>query len=145
MLYTDVDALRADHPEITVEVLDAEAAERLIEKAEDLIDELLGARSVDDLTGRKVDPDALIEWRAVKLERATNLAAKFLFQNPDWELEQRYTSVGGDQSVAGPYGSPFPGVMALLNASGLRQLTTRATSGTGGNRDEVIGNLPEPD
>lgn len=145
MIYTDLEAVR-EFLGVDEEVLPDAEGEELIESAEDLIDELLGARGVDFDTGRKVDPDVILGWQEDKLERATNLAAKFLFQNPDWTMEQRYSSVGGDQSGNQPMGTPFPGVVMVLNASKLRVLTTGASpSRQGAHSDPVVGNLPEPD
>lgn len=145
MIYTDADSLRAAL-DVEESVLSDDAAAALADTAEDLIDDMLGARVVNVDTGRKVDPGSLADWQASKLERATNVLAKFLYLNPNWEIEQRAVSAGADVPVSGPYGSPFPRVTALLDASQLRRLGTVANSGVGHRGAESwIGNLPEPD
>jgi hypothetical protein len=130
---------------VETSVLSDDALAVLVSTAEDLIDDMLGARVIDIETGRKVDPHSIADWQLVKLSDATNLLAKFLYRNPNWELEQRASSAGSDVPVSGPYGSPFPRVTALLDASRLRRLTTVANSGVGRRSEPWIGNLPEPD
>ena len=139
--YTTPNELRDELDLDAVVLPDAEAA-KLIQRAEDIVDEMLGARTVDPDTGRKIEVDVHEDWQIEKLDCATVLTAAFLHKNPDWSLEQRYASVGGDVGSGGPIGSPIPGVAMLLNASGLRRLTTTTS---GGRRESVIGNLPEPD
>lgn len=102
------------------------AAAKLIAAAEILIDEALGARPVDEDTGRKVDPAAVEAWRWAKLQRASTLLAAEIHRRPEIRRGQRWRSVSGPQfSFSGPAGSELPDeVEALLNQSGLRRLTT---------------------
>lgn len=122
--YTTPHELRT---ELTVDatVLTDEDANQLIATAEDLIDEDLGARPVDIVTGRKVIRDQVEVWQWTKLARATVKLAALLYRKPDL-LAQRYTSVRGpDFAFSGPVGSRFGDeVDAPLNQSGLRRLTT---------------------
>lgn len=100
-------------------------ADRVLNDAEDLIDHLLGARSVDDTTGRKVVSADVESWQFTKLARATVKLAARLTRDPTLN-ERFYATISGpDFSRSGPLGSPWgEDVEALLNASGLRQLTT---------------------
>lgn len=135
--YTTPDEVR-EVTGIAEAILDDAEAERLILTAEDLIDAMLGARPVDYDTGRKVlyaDADEM-QWE--KLERATCLLVGFLFRNPGWEMEQRFLSTSGDVSLSSPASSPFPQVTILLDQSGLRRLTARASMRSRG----VSGELP---
>lgn len=139
--YASPDQLRTAL-EMDATVLPDAQANRHIIQAEILIDSMLGAREVDYETGRKVSPEEVDDPTWEKLEMATIELASFLHENPGWARERRHGSTGGDISLGQPFGSPFPIVTALLDASGLRRLHGRA----GGRRtDSVIGNLPEPD
>lgn len=140
--YTDTAALRSELG-VDAEILPDDQALKLIADAEDMIDDQLGIRSIDHESGRKVREDEVAAWRWEKLARATLKLARFMYEHPGWGTEQRFSSPGGDIGAAGPYGSPWPAVSALLNDSGLRELTTAITGGR--RADSVIGNLPEPD
>jgi hypothetical protein len=126
--YTDADAVRTELGVDDV-VLDDAAALQLIVKSETFVDEMLGVIPVDVDTGRKIVEDDVEGWQWAKLGEATVQMAVFLFRNPAWSLEQRYDSVGNEVSGSGPLGSPLPLVSAILNQSGLRRLTGRATGG----------------
>lgn len=129
-IYTDPDAVRGELA-ISATILPDAAAIRLIAKAENLIDQQLGARWVDENTGRKVVQADVDGWRWQKLADATTYLAARIYTHPDL-LEQRFTSLSGpDFSHSGPIG---PGLItneidALLNASGLRRLGGRARGG----------------
>lgn len=108
---------------------DAEAV-TLIETAEDLVDDRLGNRPIDEGTGRKVVPADEDTWRVKKLAQATIEVAKVLYEDPGVERRQRVRSVSGDISTSGAYGSPFgERFAALLTASGLRCNTARMSGG----------------
>ena len=123
-VYTTADDLRAALGDLPKEVLpDAEAYD-LIERAEDLIDERLGNRAIDEETGRKVKlADYADEpWRADKLAKATLEVAAVIFRDPGVESRQRVRSVSGDVSTSSPYGPAFgERAQALLTASGFAQ------------------------
>jgi hypothetical protein len=125
--YTDPDTVR-EVTGIAEEVLDDAEAGRLILAAEDIIDSLLGSRVIDFETGRKIRSEDADDMQWEKLQRATSLLVGFLFRNPGWEMEQKFLSSSGDVSLSSPTGSPFPQVTMLLNQSGLRRLTGRATA-----------------
>lgn len=122
-------------------VLNDADGSRLIQDAEDVIDDALGIAPVDQTTGRKVVQTQVMAWQWTKVKRATLKVCRFLFQNPDWLATQRHASVGGDESVGSPYGFPVPAAAALLDDSGLREIVTHAR---GKPREDWIGNLPEP-
>jgi hypothetical protein len=130
--YATVAELR-EEPEIPDDFDETEAT-RLLEQAEDLVDELLGAWPIDDASGRKIVEADVEDWQWAKLKRATLLLAVKLHQDPSLLEGVRWRSVSGpdfstSQPVgAGParFGAP---VMAALNASQLRRLATRAAPG----------------
>lgn len=107
------------------------AAAAFIETAEDLIDEDLGARPIDETTGRKVVISDIETWQATKLKRATVNLAALLHAKPDLTDPGKYTEITGpDFSFKGPVGSRFGDTVdAPLNQSGLRRLTTTVGGG----------------
>lgn len=118
-VYTSASALR-EKLEVTAEVLSDDEALNLIETAEDLIDERLGARPIDEDTGRKVVPADEDAWRVEKLAKATLEVAAVIFRDPGVESRQRVRSVSGDVSTSSPYGYAYgERAQALINASGL--------------------------
>lgn len=103
-----------------------------IENAEDVIDDLLGRPTSDPATtGRKVVQTDVEAWQWAKLKRATVKLAAALWANPNLVGGRRWKSESGpDFSFSGPQGSQVgTQVLALLNASGLRNLASRATRG----------------
>lgn len=127
--YTTVALVRTELGVDSTVLPDADAL-ALIADAEDMIDEMLGLRSVDETTGRKVvqaDEDA---WRWTKLGRATVKLCRVLYENPALLTEQTFASVGGPEvSTSTPFGSPFGRqVIALLDQSGLSRLAAGTTN-----------------
>lgn len=122
--YLTAAELKAD-PGIPDAMADADAL-ALIENAEDQVDELLGARAVDETTGRKVVQGDVETWRWTKLKRATLKLAVRLYADPKLADGERWASVSGpDFSVSDAVGQRFGrDVEAALNQSGLRRLTT---------------------
>lgn len=118
--------------------LDTPVAVALIQDAEDLIDELLGGRPVDETTGRKVVEADVDSWQWDKLERATLKLAAAIYSDatinsgavydsesgPDFSRSGRLTA----STLAGVVGRR---VMALLNQSGLRVLVGSASRNDG--------------
>lgn len=131
--YATAADLRAEYtPELSADQLPDAEANRLIEQAEDLIDDALGARTIDTDTGRKVRFGDFDEgdWRLEKLRDATAALAKRISEEPDLLSRERFGSVSGEVSLSSPRGSRYGArVEALLNASGLRRLTATATAG----------------
>lgn len=112
---------------------DADAT-RLIEDAEDIVDDLLGAWPINLITGRKIYNVGALDWQLAKLARATAKIAALIYANPDLFRQRQYKSVRGPDFAftdeTGPGGiTSIVGrdVMAILGQSGLRRLTTRAT------------------
>lgn len=109
---------------VTRDVLPDDEATELLAIAEDLIDERLGVREIDEDTGRKVDvsDDTDIDaWRLAKLGGATLEIAAAVYNDPGVESRQRARFSSGDVSVSGFYGPAFgERCAALLNQSGLR-------------------------
>lgn len=114
---------------VDAEVLgDVEAAE-ILSAAEDLIDDRLGNRPVDEDTGRKVVPAEEDAWRVEKLAKATLEVAAVLYRDPGVESRQRVRSVSGDVSTSGPYGPAYgERAESLLSASGLAVRFARASN-----------------
>lgn len=123
--YCTVSELR-DHLSVSQAVLDDTHATSLIEDAEDVVDDMLGARTVDSDTGRKVVEADVDAWRFAKLKRATLRVAAMLYQQPKLLTTRRWeTEEGPDFKVSGPLGSMFGSdVEMALNQSGLRRLFT---------------------
>src|SRR5262249_51220348 len=80
------------------EVLPDDEAAEILDTACDLIDDRLGARPIDEETGRKVDVTEYEDepWRLVKLAKATIEVAVNLYNDPGVESRQRMKSVSGD-------------------------------------------------
>lgn len=129
--YTTANALRTELGVDNTVLSDGDAA-KLIESAEDLIDELVGNWPVDTTTGRKIVQAQIDAWQWSKLGRATLKLAAALYRDPDLARGQRYRSQSGpDFSVSGPVGGAIAhDVLTPLNQSGLRILTGRARPGT---------------
>jgi hypothetical protein len=130
-VYTTPDAVRTE-AEVDATTLPDDQATRWIIRAENLIDAALGARWVDETTGRKVVQADVDGWRWTKLGDATAILAARLYAHPELLTEQGYMSLSGpDFSRSGPLGSRLftPEIDALLNASGLRRVGGRARSG----------------
>ena len=124
------------------------AAIVLIQDAEDWIDTLLGSRPVDETTGRKILQADVLAWQWSKLNRATIKAAGALYNTPALFTQSRYRKESGpDFSVEDPQGGgPLAPAVTLLNASGLRRLTGRATAGSRAYGPPWLGfsrNLPD--
>lgn len=132
-------------------VLDDDAALKLIADAEDVVDSLLGAWPIQITTGRKIDPTlhGILSWQIGKLTRATVKIAALVHATPDIFTQRQYTSVSGpDFTVSGPVsGLLGTHVLAILDSSGLRRLTTRATPRIGsrglGLLSEQVANGPD--
>ena len=124
------------------------AAIVLIQDAEDWIDSLLGGWPVDETTGRKILQADVLAWQWSKLNRATIKAAGALYNTPALFTQSRYRKESGpDFSVEDPQGGgPLAPAVTLLNASGLRRLTGRATAGSRAYGPPWLGfsrNLPD--
>lgn len=124
--YATIVGLRALLGVDNVALPDPRALE-LLEDAEDVIDDLLGARPVDDTTGRKVVVGEVEGWQAAKLARATLKVAARLYREPGLVSQQRWDrEKGPDFEVQGRLGNMFgDDVGRVLDASGLRVLSTR--------------------
>lgn len=153
--YATVQQLR-DEMQIDDEQLTDMEAKRLILQAEDITDSLLGAWPIDTTTGRKIRQTAVLSWQWSKLQRfTTSLAgrlqtdAQFARSMDGGDLWDEYQgpdfSVRGRRSGESLIGSTS---MTLLNASGLRRLTSVATPRIGprsqGLYDYQIANGPDP-
>lgn len=123
--YLTADELR-DYLSVTNLILTDDAALLIIEDAEDTIDEALGVRPVDLTTGRRVVQADVEAWQWSKLKRATlKVAARYYSQPVDPTGGRWQRMKGPDFEVEGPMGSELGSdVEAVLNQSGLRQLTT---------------------
>jgi hypothetical protein len=146
--YATADDLRAEL-DVDDTVLSDAAAIKLIEDAEDVIDSMLGARPVDDTTGRKVVQADVESWRFVKLTRATVKVAARLSEDPTI-LTAQYTSVSGpDFSFSGRISTTWGSVVEnALTLSGLARLTTSIGCGRGGRPpwdDFAINRDPDSD
>jgi len=108
------------------------AAIVLIQDAEEWIDTLLGGWPVNETTGRKILQADVLAWRWAKLGRATVKTAGAVYHDPTLLTVRRYRrEKGPDFEVEDPLGGgALTPAIALLNASGLRRLTGRATAGT---------------
>lgn len=128
--YTNPTALRAELGLEVAELPDEEAWPLIVD-AEDLIDEELGARLVDQTTGRKVVQDQVQAWQWDKLGRATAKLAAALRASPELAVGQRWQRVRGpDFETEGPLGPTHgPTVGAILSQTGLRRLTTSMARG----------------
>lgn len=133
--YTSPTALRLELS-VDDDVLSDSQAYKLIESAEDAIDELIGAGVPDATTGRKIVQADVESWQWIKLMRATTKLAAALYQQPDllkrarWDREK-----GPDFEVEGPRGSIVAAdVMLPLNQSSLRRLSGHARPGYGSSR-----------
>ena len=130
--YATADALRAKL-KLGEEVLPDEEAVELLVEAEDLIDERLGVRPINEETGRKVDveDETIKAWRLEKLAGATIEVAAVIFSDPGVTSRQRARFSSGDVSVSGFYGPAFgERFSALLNQSGLAVNTARMSGGS---------------
>ena len=123
--YCTANELRTDL-ELSSSDLTDTAANRIIADACDLIDSELGARCIDETTGRKVVQDDVETWQWDKLNRATRALAVILQKNPQLASSTQYDRVKGpDFEYWGRQGSAFGlAIGALLDASQLRRLTT---------------------
>lgn len=122
-----------DHLSVSDVTLPDARALQLIEDAEDVIDDLLGARTVDEASGRKVVQADVDAWRFTKLKRATLKVAGQLYAKPDLLTARRWRSESGpDFAVSGPLGSVLgEDVELALNQSGLRRMMTSVGPGWG--------------
>lgn len=126
--YATADELRAKLKITEEAILPDDEATELLTIAEDLIDEQLGVRPINEDTGRKVDveDESLKTWQLAKLRDATLEVAAVVFRDPGVESRQRARFVSGDVSVQGVYGPAYgERAEALLNASKLRVNTAR--------------------
>lgn len=138
--YTTADDLRTLLGVDESTLSDASALELILD-AEDMIDEYLGGRGIDTTTGRKVIETDVEAWQWDKLARATLKLAAKIYENdslldgaewdsvsgPDYSFSGRITS--GLEAIAGPQ------ILAILNQSGLREMTGKAASGRSYNSD----------
>lgn len=136
--YCTADELRTDLDLSSTDMTDA-TANAVIQDACDLIDSELGARPIDDVTGRKVVQDDVEGWQWDKINRATRKVAAILHASPKVGSGQQYDRVKGpDFEFWGRQGSSLGSTVgALLDASGLRRLTT--TTGHGWSRPPWYG------
>lgn len=124
-VYTTADDVRTVLG-VSEDAFDDDAAEALILTAEDITDDLLGAWTIDDASGRKIVEADVDDWQFEKLGRfVAQLTAK-LYLNPSLVNGVQWTSESGpDFSHSGPVGSPVgAGLMSILNQTGLRRLTS---------------------
>jgi hypothetical protein len=135
--YTTTAALIAEPGLAAVSAADAT---KIIENAEDLIDELLGGWPIDKTTGRKIVQAQVEAWQWTKLGRATLKLAVALYKEPDLARRNRWASEKGpDFAVSGPIGGAIATeVLAPLNQSGLRRIAGRATPSGGGRFDNFF-------
>jgi len=125
--YATAEQLRAKL-KVAEEMLPDPEATELLTEAEDLIDERLGVRTINEETGRKVDieDETIKPWRLEKLAGATVEVAAVIFSDPGVTSRQRARFSSGDVSVSGFYGPAFgERSAALLNQSGLAVNTAR--------------------
>lgn len=117
--YATAEQVRTELGFSSAELPDAEA-NRLLGYAEDRIDSLLGDRTVDEDTGRRIVVADEDSWRVEKLATATaRLAARF-HDEPELIHDRRFASESGEISASGPLGDVFgPAVTDPLTASGL--------------------------
>lgn len=129
--YTTAALLQGELGLSAVQFPDA-AAIKVIEDAEDLVDELLGGWPPDKTTGRKIVQAKVEAWQWTKLGRATVKLAAALYRDPELARRNRWASEKGpDFAVSGPIGGAIATeVLAPLNQSGLRRVAGRAASGT---------------
>lgn len=130
--YATVGDLRAELTRPADSELADRDAEARILAAEDLIDRLVGARTVSADTGRKIRPSSLAAWQATKLKRATVLIAAAGARDPAAFERAAYDTVEGpDFKVGRPIeGGLTPAgrdalirACALLDEARLRVLT----------------------
>lgn len=143
--YATAEALRKKLS-VTAEILPDSEAIEIIEEAEDLIDERLGVRPVDEDTGRKVVPAEETEWRVAKLAKATVEVAVVLYRDPDAARRQRHRSESGEVSTSGPYGPAYgQRAAALLQQSGLARPWAMAGGRRGGRNSSIAQSFSEQD
>jgi hypothetical protein len=115
-------------------VLSDDAAAKLLEEAEDLVDDRLGPWRIDAESGRKIVVAEVEPWQAKKLAQATLEVAKVIFSDPGIASRQRLRSVSGDVATSGPYGPAYgERFEVLLSASGLAIKFAQARRGRGRN------------
>jgi len=129
--YTTATALRTELGVDNTTLPDADAL-KIIQNAEDLVDELLGGWPIDRTTLRKVVQANVEAWQWTLLGRSTVKLAAQLYRDPELARRREWTNIKGpDFQVSGPAGGGiFTDVLAPLNQSGLRNLTGRALPGT---------------
>lgn len=125
--YAVADDLRAEAGVDSTTLPDA-SANRIIQDAEDIIDEELGVHFVDIDTGRKIVQANVEPWRWIKLSRATTKLATRLYVEPDLVRETHHQHVAGpdfsfSRATTANYGDD---IEALLNQSGLRRKMTHS-------------------
>lgn len=127
--YATAEALR-DELELDSTALPDDAATKLLENAEDVVDRLLGAWPANTTTGRKITEADVEPWQFAKLARATVKLAAKLHATPDL-IEPGFSRVKGpDFEIEGPIGSRLgTEVLAPLEDSNLRRLAGRAQPG----------------
>lgn len=127
--YATIEELR-EKVKVEEAMLPDDEATQILTEAEDLTDERLGVRPIDEDTGRKVVPAEEDAWRIAKLRDATLEVAAVIFRDPDVASRQRARYTSGDVSVSGFYGAAFgERADALLNQSGLRANRARMSGG----------------
>jgi len=129
--YTTAAAVQA---EPGCSALDNGTVEALIVRAEDITDELLGAWSVDDATGRKIVQADVEAWQWQRLGRFVSRVAARLHTDVDVMGAGQWNSVSGpDFSFSGPLSGGWEQrlgseLVMVLNGTGLRRLTGRVSS-----------------
>lgn len=140
--YTTATAVRTELNVNSTTLPDADAIS-LIQTAEDLVDELIGARAIDTISGRKVAQADVESWQWTKLGRATTLMAAAIYDDPSLKRGREwYTVSGPDFRVSRPLGSEIPRhVEVVLNQSGLRvPINSVSLAGPRDWESRVIGN-----
>jgi len=105
---------------------DADALDRLIERAERDIDNAVGNWPRDDTTGHKLDPATLLPYQVDALTRATCAQVEYRFQmGEDFFVRAQHASERGpDFQTDGRLPYIGPKVWAELEGTGLLRLTT---------------------
>lgn len=97
-VYTDIAAFEAYVEGWETE--DPDALNRLLERAERDVDNVLGPIPVRDDSGLKLDPELLLEWEAAALSRAVCAQAEWRFRRTDATLNG--AAPGAIKRIKGP-------------------------------------------
>lgn len=107
-------------------VNDADAFDRVIERAERDIDRAVGVYSVDEITGRKFDPSTMVAVKRDGLMRATAAQVEYRIAMGDrFFIRPQYESTSGpDYSVQGKLQRLGPKATEELELGGFFRLST---------------------